>query len=73
MQVAAAHVEQVCALKIFAVARRSAIVWRDHHVSLIYDVLNKAVEGVHALRRRPAVDVNDGGVLSVALHIARDV
>ena len=48
LQIAAAHVEQIGLLEFFAVAARSAIVGRDHHVSLVDHVLDEAVERIHA-------------------------
>ena len=69
LQIAAAHVEQIGLLKFLAVSGRAAIVGREHHVSLIGRVLHEAVERIHGLRRRPAVNVDDGGVLPVARHV----
>src|SRR5260370_28928723 len=73
MKIAAAHIEKIRLLKLFSVAGRSAIVGRDYDVSLVGHVLDEAVERVHRLRRRTAVNIDDRGVLAVVRQVVGHV
>src|ERR1700676_4820775 len=73
LQISTPNVEKIRLLEFSSVSSRAAIVRRKDHVSLIGGVLHEAVEGIHRLRGGAAMDVNDGGVLSVARHVVGDV
>src|SRR5207244_11482591 len=73
LQITAAHVEQVGVLKFFSIAGGAAIIGGDHDIALVGHVLHETVEGVHGLRRGPAVNQNDGGMLAVARQVIRYV
>ncbi len=72
-KIAATHVFEVRFLELLPVSRRPAIVGRNNEIPLIDHVLYDAVEGVHRLRRRSAVDIDDGRVLGVARQVVGHV
>jgi hypothetical protein len=73
LQIAAAHIEKIRLLKSFSVSSRSAIVGRDHDVSLIRHVLHEAIERIHRLRRRAAVNVDNRRMFRLARQVVRHI
>src|SRR5262249_37294083 len=57
-QIPPAHVETVALLEVLAISGGPAIIWRDHDVTIVNQILHAAIEAVHVLRRRPAVHVD---------------
>ena len=73
VQLPAAGIATVGVSKCLAISRRTAIVRRDHEISLVDDVLDEAVERVGRLRRRAAMDVHDRRKLPITLNVVGHV